>query len=114
MRLREQPGTGDQERQPRQISGHEGAILGRDQPAPNDAVITPRRVGKLTMTEHAQQLECRIRGPGAPRLPMADGAKADAQHLGGLLARQAAEYARVAELFGSDTISPRSMLFRSS
>jgi hypothetical protein len=85
----------------------EAVILRRDQLAADDRIARPLGIDQIPMAVDAQQLVSRPRWPSFPGFPVADGAQAYPEEVGGLLTIEARSPAGIAKLGGSDHVPTR-------
>ena len=76
--------------------------LRRDQAATDQTIAGPRGVDQIAMPVDAQELEGGVTRARTASLPMADGAKADAEEVRRVLAIEAGEDASIPELLRRD------------
>lgn len=95
-------GPTNQQRQPSHVGGEEGTPFRRDEPTTYQAIARPSRIDQVTVAVEAQQLESCVVRPGLPRLPVADGAQADAEQLGRVVAVETSEHPSIPKLLRRD------------
>ncbi|USJ00446.1 hypothetical protein MUG10_21430 [Xanthomonas prunicola] len=96
-------GAAEQQRQPVKIRGFNLTPFSGHQVATMvDEAASPIRVNQIAMAVHPEELEGGVAGPGPTRLPMADGAQADAEEARSLFASESTEDPSVAELCVAD------------
>lgn len=67
-----------------------------------DEAAAPLRVDQIAMAVHTKELKGRIAGPSPTRLPVADGAQADAEEARSLFASESTEDSGIAKLCVAD------------